>query len=453
MAIRQMLATLISVPHKSRRRNSRISQHSVLECLERRELLAADVSVLKDIATGTPSSLGSTQFTEATNRMVHFNGWTYFGAYDLTHGSELWRTDGISTELFIDVFPNSGSSSPTNLYATEDKLYFVANAGTGFRTLFVTDGTAIGTQQLTTNGNPGDAQGTFNGTTYFYQQGLMTSSGAFWKSNGTVAGTINLGRGSSESTIYSFAQFDGALFYSGQSTSGGQTLHKLTPGTDEFSEVATVPLDVQELTVAGDTLFFLGKDSSSGPYRLWKLTSANGTPEAVAQLGPSAQNFTSIGSTLYFTYFSSAGGVELWKSNGTNAGTVQVKDINPGSSSSSPHLLTPVGSTLFFTATTAANGEELWKSDGTDVGTVLVKDIVPGSGSGAPAVLFNHNGTLVFPTRTAASRTLSSGLPTAQRTGRSHSAMKLSIKPGASFLRALLWCLRHRILSSVANRS
>jgi len=214
--------------------------------------------------------------------------------------------------------------------------------------LFATDDTQIGTQQLTTNGNPGVAHGTFDGTTYFYRSGQMSSSGAFWKSNGTVAGTINLGHGNSESQIYSFAQFDGALFYAGPLT-------KLTPGIDEFSTVATAPVNVRHLTVAGDTLYFLGQDSDSGPYRLWKLTTANGTPEAVAQLGPSAQNFTSIGSTLYFTYFSSAGGTELWKSNGTNAGTVQVKDINPGSSSSFPMSLTNVGGTLFFTATTAAN--------------------------------------------------------------------------------------------------
>jgi ELWxxDGT repeat protein len=37
--------------------------------------------------------------------------------------------------------------------------------------------------------------------------------------------------------------------------------------------------------------------------------------------------------------------------------------------------------TLFFTAFDGVNGAELWKSDGTAAGTVLVRDIRAGSSS------------------------------------------------------------------------
>ena len=66
-------------------------------------------------------------------------------------------------------------------------------------------------------------------------------------------------------------------------------------------------------------------------------------------------------------------GTELWKSDGTESGTVLVEDINPGGSSF-PQYLTNVAGTLFFFANDGNSGQELWKSDGTATGTVLVKD-------------------------------------------------------------------------------
>jgi len=92
-------------------------------------------------------------------------------------------------------------------------------------------------------------------------------------------------------------------------------------------------------------------------------------------------------------------GQELWKTDGTAAGTVLVKDINPGTANGNPQLLTLVGSTIFFAAFDSA-GTELWKTDGTPAGTVRVKDIWPGPGHGSsPTRLVNFNGRLFFDAR------------------------------------------------------
>lgn len=99
-------------------------------------------------------------------------------------------------------------------------------------------------------------------------------------------------------------------------------------------------------------------------------------------------------STYYFTNTDSDGR-ELWKSDGTESGTVKVKDIDPGRSSSTPHQFMPVGSTLFFAATTSA-GKELWKSDGTESGTVMVKDIYAESGNADPMMITAVGSTLYF---------------------------------------------------------
>src|SRR5262249_27563073 len=110
-------------------------------------------------------------------------------------------------------------------------------------------------------------------------------------------------------------------------------------------------------------------------------------------------DLTNVNGTLFFTASDGSHGQELWKSDGTAAGTVLVKDINPGSNGSNPTSLTNVNGTLFFTANDGSHGQELWKSDGTAAGTVMVKDINPGSsayGNSSPTDLTNVNGTLFF---------------------------------------------------------
>ncbi len=49
--------------------------------------------------------------------------------------------------------------------------------------------------------------------------------------------------------------------------------------------------------------------------------------------------------------YDGSSGSELWKSDGTSAGTVQVRDIRPNASSAFPGSLTNVSGTLYFQAT------------------------------------------------------------------------------------------------------
>jgi len=51
---------------------------------------------------------------------------------------------------------------------------------------------------------------------------------------------------------------------------------------------------------------------------------------------------------LYFTHYTRRYGRELWKSDGTWAGTRIVKDIYPGHRGSKPYRLIALGSRIFF---------------------------------------------------------------------------------------------------------
>src|SRR5262249_34980557 len=116
--------------------------------------------------------------------------------------------------------------------------------------------------------------------------------------------------------------------------------------------------------------------------------------------GTRPDGLTVVNGTLFFNAFDGPFGTELWKSDGTAAGTTLVKDINTNTISSFPSQLVDANGTLFFTADDSVNsfsslpGPEIWKSDGTAAGTQLA-GTAPGNFT-FPADLVNANGTVFY---------------------------------------------------------
>ncbi len=144
---------------------------------------------------------------------------------------------------------------------------------------------------------------------------------------------------------------------------------------------------------------YFSADSDLIGRQLWKTNGTAAGTTLVKDFGSSFANpeqLVNVNGTLFFTARDNDKGRELWKSNGTAAGTVRVKDIRIGELDSNPTQLTNVNGILFFTADDGDSGTELWKSNGTAAGTVLVRDIRTGVTSTAPTSLTSVGSTLYF---------------------------------------------------------
>jgi ELWxxDGT repeat protein len=268
----------------------------------------SQINITRDINNGNiipSSSANPTSLVVSGNVM-------FFAARTPQQGNELWKTDGTQagTVMVKDISPGVESSNPANLVDVNGAVYFITNDG--------------------------------------------NSGVKLWKSDGTENGTTMI------------KNFDVAL-------------------SDNFRHMVNV----------SGTLFFV---TLTPGWALWK---SDGTSEGTVVLKDNIgypDYLTSVNNTLFFSA-NGGNGTELWKSNGTIEGTVMVKDINPSTTavnSSNPNALTAVGNLLYFNAYTEATGQELWKSDGTEQGTVLVKDIVPGAGSSEPRYIVDVNGVIFF---------------------------------------------------------
>ena len=97
--------------------------------------------------------------------------------------------------------------------------------------------------------------------------------------------------------------------------------------------------------------------------------------------GSSPKNFVQMGGYAYFTANDGATGNELWRTDGTLAGTTRVADINTnnmGAASSDPSNLFVVNGFVYFIANDGTTGRELFRTDGTT--TKQVADIDKGAG-------------------------------------------------------------------------
>ena len=115
--------------------------------------------------------------------------------------------------------------------------------------------------------------------------------------------------------------------------------------------------------------------AQSAPHLLADLETR---PAQAPVLSSSPSEFVRAGAWTFFAADDPVLGRELFRTNGTSAGTGLFADLNPGPASSSPRLLTAASSRLYFLYDDWVSGAQPWVSDGTVTGTRRI----PGFGAG-----------------------------------------------------------------------
>lgn len=150
----------------------------------------------------------------------------------------------------------------------------------------------------------------------------------------------------------------------------------------------------EEMTQIGGRVFFVAWNDDRE--NLWVTDGSEGGLRALLgtdEMGYTGQ-LTAVGDVLYFVSSTEAHGSEIWRSDGTPAGTVRVTDLAPGACGSYPSSLTAFRGELYFVAVNSCIGRPgLWKTDGTEAGTVPV--LAPQAGS-YPGNLTPWGNTLYF---------------------------------------------------------
>ncbi len=193
------------------------------------------------------------------------------------------------------------------------------------------------------------------------------------------------------------------VYFSGETDFSDRELFKLKWGTNQVTRVKDINLngssEPKDLTVVGNTIYFTAWTVTSGR-ELWKTDGTSAGTVLVEDIksglgsGSNPEELVKFGSLLFFVADDGIAGQELWISGGTASSTFMVNNINPGAASSDPRELTVAGDKVFFSAFNPASGREVWKSDG--INTSILKNLLAGNQSSNPEELTARNNQLFF---------------------------------------------------------
>lgn len=363
---------------------------------------------VKDIGLA-PASSTPTKFV--LNDQVLQGARLFFFVTDGESGGELWRTTGTSnsTQPVKEIAGgNSTPYVPEDVVVLDGNMLFIGSDLINGLELWRSDGTNVGTvmvKNIHPNNTPQEALPTdltLSGGYAYFRANDEVHGYELWRTDGTEAGTVMVkdinvapGLGSEPKQL---TDVDGTLYFLADDGIAGRAIWKsdgTAEGTVLVKDIYAVDINDEyyEITSSGGALLFRADDGVGG-HSLWR---SDGTPEGTTAILPILFNdtietsslFLDIDGTLFFSQHD-----QLWKSNGTLAGTALLKDLDP---TPSPEVrlssFTNVDGLLYFISI-GPDGAELWRSDGTSGGTLLVKTLVEGAVNGPTKIVGSAGGNV-----------------------------------------------------------
>jgi len=349
--------------------------------------------MVKDIRTGSAGSF----YTNVNNErqlFKIFNNELFFIVLN-TNQAELWKTDGTEAGT-IRVYNFGGVGFPVYSVKGETAtlgvelngfLYFAVKYDNGTVSLWKTDGTSAGTTFITHGFSNIQEFTVYNGFVYF--AGESPSNGnELWRTNGTNSGTnilynifpddINfVGKSSNPSYL---TVFNNELYFKArgydytQNTIIGSELYKTDGNTLTLVKNINTATNVVDTEGSGlnlpkfiefqNELYFIASDNQDNEYDLWKTDGTEtGTLKMVDNLEVSASSIQFQSPIVYNDKIFFHNFQQLWVTDGTNGGvTMQLTDNGdttiPIQTFSNPMLI--MFDKLWFSGYTSDNKQELW---------------------------------------------------------------------------------------------
>ncbi len=303
----------------------------------------------------------------------------FFRADDGVHGQELWVSDSSArgTRMVVDLGEPIGPDSYPHFMTPQGSgVVFVATDKTSRENVWFSDGTRAGTRILT------DFQGQLNHLMPhpFVKRGAISyfispssTNLRLWQTDGTVAGTAPVA-GAASLFVESMAMVGNKLFFASARNTISVQLRTLENGS--VSLVKSIPAanrpDAGRFTPVGNRLaFFI---FSNGNADLWTSDGTEAGTVLVKEGWDWLEWSGTLGTVHLFIALDENSEKRIWRSDGTPEGTTVLAALTPVSGTNDYGPPVVAGGFIYFVADDGVHGLRLWRSDGTPQGTTMATE-------------------------------------------------------------------------------